>query len=387
MSDRHAPMRYRAALLTITAQIFLASWIVTVAASGGMRAQNGGTQQPASSEKTVEQVQKNIQVLKGLPESQLLPVMNFMSASLGVRCDFCHLNKDGNWDFASDEKGEKKAAREMITMVLGINKNNFRGNTEVSCYTCHRGRTSPQGVPSLPIPEVTPRPAAVEGGPREALPTADQILAKYLEAVGGSAAIDKLKTRTMKGTWLGSNGTSFSYELFQSAPNKVLAVLTTPQGTVERACNGTAGWEKSPRGVRDMVDEEMFYLKRYPNLFKDIKLKDQFSRLAVAGKDKIDGRDVYVLRGTTTDNRRERLYFDTESGLLVRRLSIMPTSIGNIPEQVDFEDYRDVDGMKLPFTIRVSAIDPFYTSTRKFTEIKLNVPIEDSRFNKPVATK
>jgi hypothetical protein len=385
MSDKDVPLRYRIALLAITVQILFASWIVSVAASGD--GQNGTAQQPAASEKTAEQVQKNIQVLKGTPESQLLPVMNFMSASLGVRCNFCHVNKNGTWDFASDEMGEKKAAREMITMVLGINKNTFRGNTEVSCYTCHRGRTSPVGVPSLPIPEVTPRPAAVEGGPREALPTADQILAKYLEAVGGSAAIDKLKTRAMKGTWLGSNGTSFSYELFQSAPNKVLAVLTTPQGTVERAFNGTAGWEKSPKGVRDMVDEEMFYLKRYPDLFKDIKLKDQFSRLAVAGKDKIDGRDVYVLRGTTIDNRRERLYFDTESGLLVRRLSIMPTSIGNIPEQVDFQDYRDVDGMKLPFTIQVLAIDPFYTSTRKFTEIKLNVPIEDARFNKPVATK
>ena len=132
-----------------------------------------------------------------------------------------------------------------------------------------------------------------------------------------------------------------------------------------------------------MVDEEMIYLKRYPDLFKDIKLKDQFSRLTVSGKEKLDVRDVYVLRGTTPNNNRERLYFDTQTGLLVRRFTIMPTSIGNIPEQVDFEDYRDVDGMKMPFTIRVSAIDPFYTATRKFTEIKLNVPVDDARFNKP----
>src|SRR5438876_9686961 len=162
------------------------------------------TQQTPAAEKTVGQVQKNIQVLKGLPQTQLLPVMNFMSVSLGVRCNFCHVNKDGNWDFASDEKGEKKAAREMITMVLGINKNNFRGNTEVSCYTCHRGRPSPQSVPQLPLPEVTPRPAAPEGGPRETLPTADQILEKYLEAVGGNTAIDRSKTRVIKGSWIGS---------------------------------------------------------------------------------------------------------------------------------------------------------------------------------------
>jgi len=271
----------------------------------------------------------------------------------------------------------------MMTMVLGINKNNFRGNTEISCYTCHRGGTSPQGVPQLPIPAPTPQPSPTEGAAKETLPAVDEVLAKYLDAVGGSAIVEKLKTRTMKGTWVASNGTTLGYELIQSAPNKVLAILTTPQGEVQRAFNGSAGWEKSPRGVRDMVEEEMFYLKRYPDLFKDIKLKDQFSRLTVAGKEKIDGRDVYVLRGTTIDNRRERLFFDTQTGLLVRRVSIMSTSIGNIPEQVDFEDYRDVEGMKVPFTIRVSAIDPFYTSTRKFTEAKLNIPVDESRFNKP----
>jgi hypothetical protein len=270
-------------------------------------------------------------------------------------------------------------------MVLSINKNNFNGNTDVSCYTCHRGRTRPQGVPELPIPVPTPRAETGDAGPKETLPTADQILAKYLEAVGGAAALEKLKTRTMKGTFLTSNGTSLSYELYQSAPDKVLAVFTTPQGIVERAYNGSAAWEKSTRGVRDMVDEESFYLKRYPDLFKDIKLKDQFTRLTVSGKEKIDGRDVYASRGTSAGNRRERLYFDIQSGVLVRRVTVMTTSIGNIPEQVDFEDYRDVDGMKLPFTIRVSAIDPFYTSTRKFTEIKLNAPIDEKRFNKPSA--
>src|SRR4029453_5337699 len=106
-----------------------------------------------------------------------------------------------------------------------------------------------------------------------------------------------------------------------------------------------------------------------PDLFKDIKLKEQFTRLNVAGKEKIDARDVYVLRGTSAGNKRERLYFDVQTGLLVRRVTITPTSIGNIPEQVDFDDYRDVDGMKVPFTIKVSTVDPSYSSTRKLTEI------------------
>ena len=105
--------------------------------------------------------------------------------------------------------------------------------------------------------------------------------------------------------------------------------------------------------------------------------------MAVAGKDKVNGRDVYVVRGMTTDNRRERLFFDVETGLLLRRTTTTISPVGTIPEQVDFEDYREVDGMKMPFTIRVSAMDPFYSITRKFTEIKLNVPVDENRFNKP----
>lgn len=341
--------------------------------------------QKPSADKPVEEVQKNIQVLKGLPESQLIPVMNYMSASLGVKCGYCHVNKDNAWDFPSDEKAEKKTARQMITMVTGINKTSFSGNTEVTCYICHRGRTSPAGVPQLPLPEPSPRPAENQGSAqRDSLPTTDQILDKYTQALGGPAAIEKLKSRVMKGTVTTAAGLSMGYELYQSGSDKVLALITPPQqNVVERGFNGNVGWEKSPRGIRDLASGEVYYLRRYPDLSKDIKLKDQFTRLAVAGKDKINGRDVYVVRGTTIDNRRERLYFDVETGLLLRRTSSTITPIGVIPEQVDFEDYRDVEGLKMPFTIRVSAIDPFSSITRKFAEIKLNVPIDEKRFNKP----
>ena len=107
--------------------------------------------QTATAEKTVEQVQKNIQVLTGLPQSQLIPVMNYMGSSLGVKCTFCHVNKDGKWDFVSDEKPEKGTAREMIKMVQSLNKANFKGNPAVGCFTCHRGNEHPVRVPDLPI--------------------------------------------------------------------------------------------------------------------------------------------------------------------------------------------------------------------------------------------
>ena len=190
----------------------------------------------------------------------------------------------------------------------------------------------------------------------------------------------------MKGEWLTSNGLTWGYEVYQSGPDKIYVVLNTPkQGVFERGFNGSVGWEKSNRGVRAVEGQELAVMRRYPDLFKDIKLKEQFSRLMFGGQDKINDREVYVLRGVTTDNRRERLYFDAQTGLLVRRVTNTPTMIGLIPEQIDFEDYRSVDGLMVPFTIRISSVDPNISSTRKFTEVKLNVPVDETKFNKPPA--
>jgi zinc protease len=240
---------------------------------------------------------------------------------------------------------------------------------------------------SFPLPQAPePRAPNAEPRPKETPPTADQILDKYTEALGGKAAIDKLQSRVMKGTWLTPDGITLGYEVYQTGPDKLYMALNTPkQGTIERGFDGNVGWEKSTGRVRMLDDSELFYLRRYPDLFKDLKLKEQFTRLSFAGKDKIDEKEVYVLRGTTTDNRRERLYFDLQTGLLLRRSGNVTTMIGVIPEQVDFDDYRDAGGIKLPFTIRVSSIDLLFSSTRKFSEIKVNVPVDQTKFSKPAA--
>jgi len=274
----------------------------------------------------------------------------------------------------------------MIKMVQAINKGNFKGNPAVGCFTCHRGSEHPVRIPQLPIAAPTPFADSAAAAPKETPPTADQILAKYTEALGGTAAIDKLKTRSMKGTWLTSQGITLGYEVYQAAPDRIYTVLNTPkQGVIERGFNGELAWEKSMQGLRELKEDQLFYLKRYPDLFKDIKLQGQFTRISYGGKDKIDGKDVYVLRGVGSDGKGERLFFDAQTGLLVRRITSTATIVGLIPEQVDYEDYRDVDGMRVPFTIRVTSIDSFYSSTRKFTEIKLNVPVDETKFNKPLA--
>ncbi|HEV7473100.1 MAG TPA: c-type cytochrome [Pyrinomonadaceae bacterium] len=376
--------------------LWIASVCIVVSAEAGFltpaaqqttpAAASNATTQTATTEKTVEQVQKNIQVLNGLPQSQLIPVMNYMGSSLGVKCTFCHVNKDGKWDFVSDEKPEKGTAREMIKMVQGLNKVSFKGNPAVGCFTCHRGNEHPARVPDLAIAAPTPfaEPEPAKTATKETPPTADQILAKYSEALGGSAAIDKMKTRTMKGTMLVSNGATWGYEVYQTAPDKLYMVLNTPkQGVIEKGFNGQMGWEKSQRGLRDVNNQELFNLRRYTDFLKDIKLQGQFTRISYGGKEKIDGKDVYLLRGLGLDGKGERLYFDVQTGLLLRRITSTPTMVGLIPEQVDFADYRDVDGLKLPFSMKITSIDSFFNATRTLTEIKLNVPVDETKFNKP----
>jgi len=353
-------------------------------------------------EKTVEQVGKNIKVLTGMPESQLIPVMNFFAASMGRRCNYCHVNNQGQWDYASDTKPEKAAAREMIKLVLDINKTTERLKLDpVSCYTCHRGRTSPQSIPMLPLPLPSP-PAnsSAPGGPSSAtspqaspsptpaMPSADEIFSKYAAAVGGQAAIDKLKSRTAKGTVTQANGNSFQFELSQAAPDKFYLLVTTPQGTIERGFNGQVGWEKTARGVREISGTELINFKTANGLFTLLKLKEQYSKPPRVRKDKLGDREVYIIDGTTIDNRRMRLYFDAASGLLLRRTTTMQTMVGIIPDQIELEDYREAEGLKFPFTARAAALEVGNpTSTRTFTEVKLNVPVDESKFNMPPASK
>ena len=356
------------------------------------------THAQSSPEKTVEQVQKNIKVLTGVPESQLIPVMNFFSASMGRRCNYCHVNNQGQWDYASDAKPEKTAAREMIKLVMDINKTTERLKLDpVSCYTCHRGRTSPQSIPVLPLPLPSPPPnGGGTGGPTAgaspqaspsatpALPSADEIFNKYAAALGGQSTIDKLKSRTAKGTITQANGNSFQFEVSQAAPDKFYLLVTTPQGTVQRGFNGQVGWEKTARGVREVTGDELINLKAANGLFTLLKLKEQYARPPRVRKDKLGDRDVYVVDGTTTENRRMRLYFDAGSGLLLRRTTTMSTIVGIIPDQIELEDYRDADGLKFPFTARAATLEVGNpTSTRTFTELKLNAAVDESKFNMP----
>ena len=196
-----------------------------------------------------------------------------------------------------------------------------------------------------------------------------------------------MKTRVMKGTYTGFNGVALTFDAYLSAPDKFYVSVTTQQGTNERGSDGKVAWEKNARGVIELTNPVLDQMKSMFLSFRNIKLKEEFASVRLGGRDKIGDRDVLIISGRTTDNKRERLFFDAETGLLLRRISYMETMIGVIPEQIDFEDYRDVDGVKLPFTVKVSSVEPGLVSTRKYTVIKSNVPVDESKFKMPAAPR
>lgn len=340
-------------------------------------------------DKPVETVAKNIQVLKGMPESQLLPVMHLMRTALGVRCEFCHIaQNDKYW---MDDKPTKQTARRMIQMVFEINKANFGGQPVVTCNSCHRGSTRPVGIPAFGQGtfENTTRAEPGEKIPvPDVLPPVEDILNRYIEASGGKRALEGIQTRVTEASLLrpkvlNPSGKTVALEIYQKAPNKMLAVITGADGSLTyQGYNGKVGWVKTPTLQREMNSAELAQIKPQAEFYKELNLKDQFSTLKVVGKQKIGERDAYVVEGENSSGRTEKLFFDTQSGLLVRRVVYSKTILGLDPVQTDLLNYREVDGVKLPFTIQTSYLDNnHYGTTRKFSQIKNNVPVDDSKFD------
>ncbi|HLG16825.1 MAG TPA: c-type cytochrome [Blastocatellia bacterium] len=363
----------------------IASWSTTrVSAQQQQPPAAPAAPQTGPQEKLVDETRKNIQVLKGLPDSKLLPVMQLARSALGVQCGYCHVRQGQEWQFDKDDKQEKKTARKMMQMVLDINKTNFNGRTEVTCHTCHHGVTHPVDIASLPPKAEEPpaRPATPPPAPT-ALPTPAQVIEKYIQAIGGKEAVDKLTSRVMKGSSIGPDGRAAPIEIYQKGDKLLTAVESPQQGPLSQALDGAGGWIKTRMELRDMNPTERARAKTLTAVYNALKVREAATRMRPGGRGKIGDREVIVLRMPLGADRSQQMSFDEQTGLLVRLVVSIATPIGRFPEQFDFDDYREVDGVKIPFTIQSSTVDARSGSTRKFTEIKHNVAIDDAKFNKP----
>jgi hypothetical protein len=339
-------------------------------------------QQPAAPA-TAGATRPHVEVLKDLPESQLFPVMNAIATSLNVTCEHCHVRTTpnantvvGGWAFDREDKPAKQVARRMLKMTLDLNAASFSGRERVTCFTCHRGSLSPSRLEPLPPVQT----AAIPPGP---LPSASEVIAAYRAAVGVDAA-SRVSTTVLTATDDRSEGRHGSFEVRLKGAGKFRVLFRMPgQADVEQGFDETAGWLSTPAGVRVVNADELQALKRAAARYAAIKIIDSPDVMHVRGTEVIRDRPAYLLETTVDARTSRRFYFDVETRLLVRESTVTETLVVPVQTQIDYEDYRTVDGVKLPFLIRTSDDAPYSTTTRRFTSVVHNVPLDDALFKQP----
>lgn len=339
-----------------------------------------------------EAVFKNVQVLKGIPVSEFMSTMGYFSASLGLNCTFCHVTESlQDWQKFADDVPRKRTARRMILMVNAINKDNFGGRRAVTCYSCHRGGDRPKVIPSLAEQYSTPTedPNEVElAAGLPAGPSADQILDKYLQAVGGVQRVSALTSFVAKGTYEGfeTYHLKVPVEIFAKAPGQLTTVVHTQNGDSTTTFDGRAGWvaaaDKPVPLLALTAGAELDGARLDAALLFPARIKETLSQWRVGFPvTSVGDRDVRIVQGTGPGKTRIKLYFDEETGLLTRQVRYAETIVGINPTQIDYSDYREVAGVKIPFHWTVTWTNG--QSITELSEIQANVPVEPAKFAKP----
>jgi len=370
--------------------------LLGIGLAGGQDAQPAQNGQTAAGQKPLmsEDVFKNVQVLRGIPVKEFMGTMGFFAASLSLNCTDCHVSESANsWAKYADDTPLKQTARRMVLMMNGINKANFGGARMVTCYSCHRGNQRPEITPSLaeqygtPAPidpdKVTPFQQSANG------PSADQIIDKYIQAIGGAQQLAKLTSYLAKGTYEGYD-TDFAkmpVEVFAKAPDQLATVVHKINGDRSSIYDGRQGWVAAPETdvpvpVLPLAGGDLDGARVDAELAFPGQLKQDLSKWTIGFPPvSIDDHDVQVIEGNAPGGTPIKLYFDKKSGLLVRQTRFTNTMVGLIPTHIEYSDYRDVNGVKIPFHYVTTWTDG--QTTTQLTSVQANAPINAAKFDKP----
>src|SRR2546427_3057312 len=342
---------------------------------------------PGQRQQMAEEVFKNVQILKGIPVDQLMDTMGMFAAATSLNCTHCHASDNTNsWDKYALDTPLKQTARRMMNMVNTINKDNFKGVRAVTCYTCHHGDQRPKIIPSLIVQYSAPveDPDEIEISPNAKGPSADEVFAKYIQAIGGTQRVANLTSFVAKGVYSGyeTDLAKVPVEIFAKAPAQRMMIVHALFGDSVRVFDGRAGWIASadkPMPLMPLSGGNLEGAKLEAMLLFPAQLKQAFNQWRVTSTS-IDDRDVQVLQGTNPRQPPVNLYFD-QSRLLVRLVRFVDTAVGRVPTQIDYSDYRDVAGIKIPFKWTATWTDG--QSTAELNEIQINVSIDGAKFARP----
>jgi photosynthetic reaction center cytochrome c subunit len=340
-----------------------------------------------------EEVFKNVQVLRGIPVNEFMGTMGFFSAALNMNCTDCHTDESaGSWARYADDTPLKQTARRMVLMENLINRADFGGIRMVTCYTCHRGVQRPEVTPSLaeqygaPPPADPDRVQVLPKAPEDPV-AAEQIVDKFIEAVGGAQQLAKLSSFTAKGTYSGFD-TEFQkvpVEIFAKAPNQRTMTVHVSGGDNTTTYNGSEGWiaaTNKPVPVMMLTGGDLDGAKLDAELSFPALLKQDLNNWHVGFPPvTIDDRALQVVEGTTSGGTHVKLYFDKASGLLARQVRYIDTPVGLTPLHVEYSDYRAVDGVKIPFHWTVTWVDG--QSTTDLSDVQPNAPVAAAKFEIP----
>lgn len=343
-----------------------------------------------------EDVFKDVRMLRGIPVDEFMETMGFFSSATGLNCQDCHVGESaGDWSKYADETRRKATTRGMIAMVSALNKSTFGGRNVVSCWSCHRGSNVPEVVPDLAVQYSTalPRdPYEIRASDPDA-PPIDMVLGKYIEALGGTQRLAALRSLSVKGTYSGWDTLSqkVPVEVFLQTPNRRTTIVHTLDGDTTTVYDGQAGWIAAPETMKPvpvmaLTGGNLDAARIEAALFFPAQIRQLFTDWRVGLPTAIDDREVQFVQGRLrAGGLPVTFYFDAESSLLVRVILYTSSPVGVNPKQIDFADYRDVAGIKMPFRWVVTWTDG--KSTTEVSEMQPNVAIDPSRFARPPASK
>lgn len=218
-----------------------------------------------------------------------------------------------------------------------------------------------------------------------ATPTVEQVLNRYVEAIGGRAAWEKLHSRTSLGRIVvPSMGLIGTVMIHEKAPNKVLLVVIFGGQAFRQGYDGTVGWSDDPQeGMKEKTGAQLEEAQRDADFYRPLHMEKAYTKLSVVGQEKVGDRDTWVVHADLPKGGSDKIYFGVESGLILRAISQQYTENGMVAVTEDFKDYRDVDGVKLPFEIL--QVNGNSSLTITLDKVQHNVELDDSEFAEPAA--